>query len=182
MSRWVDEKFEGVISFMFIAVAVFIPWNVSSASAGPYGRVLAIRWWIGEVRQVAGFEAANGWQWAWESAQLQTGNTVFPSYIIWIGASVGVLFLLGFGIALLVNEEEITDNYPVHKIAGSVFTVSGAAYVLATVHMSLNGFPGTYVPIGGGLYIVFGLILLTNRGARVTQFPAYCLTVVTENR
>lgn len=180
MTRWVEEEFEGVIAFVFIVVGAVLPWNLSIASAGNFGAVYAMRWWVGEWRAIPGIEQAGGWQWMWEAAQLQAGNAVFPAYAVWAFASSFVVLLLGLGVMLLVNEANTTDSLPVYKIAGGLFTVSGSGYVLATVHMSMNGFPGTYVPVGGLLYAAFGLLLLTNRGAKVSQFPAYCVQIVTD--
>lgn len=176
MSRWVKQKYEGALAFLFIAFAAIIPWNFSIANTGEFGNVYAFRWWIGELLFIPAIEELSGWYWVNNAILMQEGHTVFEGYIIWGVSTALFIITLVFAAALFIREQDIQERLPlpIRKVAGGLLLTTGLLYLSASMWISAYGIPGTYVPIGALFNMLFGGILLTNqyRVAEPTDDPA----------
>jgi len=162
MSRWVKQEYEGVLAFIFIAIATFIPWNVTIANVDGIS-IYSLRWWIAELRYIPAITELENWYWIHEIIALESGQSGEIGYLIWAAGTALFIPALLIGAALLFKEETISERYPIHLIAGGLLTGCGAIYLAANIYWMLNGIPGTYAPIGAIFYLIMGGFLLTNR-------------------
>jgi uncharacterized protein (TIGR04206 family) len=162
MTRWIKEEYEGVIAFLFISVGAVLPWNVSSAIVPGLGiNIYHIRWWFGQIRHIT--SQINGFQNVYGGVLQQQGTAVFPAFVLWGITTIVFTLAVLLAIALLIREETVTKRINVHRVAGGLLTLSGLGYIASSIIMTMNGFPGIYIPVGALLLLLFGGILLTNR-------------------
>lgn len=163
MSRWVKEKYEGALAFLFILISAALPWSVSIAEAGDFGNVISFRWWVGEMVYVPAIGEFSGWRWVLESIALQEGQAVYFAHVLW-GGTTGVFTLLALiGVGLLIREEWMRESLPVRPVVGILLLGTGLMYFTSSMLLSINGIPGTYVPVGALFQMLFAGILLTNQ-------------------
>lgn len=163
MGRWVDEQYESALAFVFISITALLPASFSIGNADPFGRIITLRWWVGDVVIVQASSELSGWRWVHDAILLQEGTTVFTAYLVWALCVISCIALFVFGVVLFVNEEKIRNRVRVTNVTGACFILISGTGIASMVLESLNGIPGTYVPVGTLFAGVFGVIMLTNR-------------------
>lgn len=165
MRVWVRSEYAPELAVVFAWFAALIPWNVTLSQLSNVGTVLFVRFPLFQVRYAYGIPLAEGivvkdpysaWRW-----QFRGGATIAEAYAVWVAGAALIGAALVLSLAMYFREETTTRRLrrPV-QIMGGLLALGGVAHALATVLLSLRGFPGVPVPVGVVFEVVFGGLLL----------------------
>lgn len=162
MGKWVDNQYEPALAFLFITITALLPTSFSIGTADPFGRIITIRWWLGDVVFIESSSELSGWRWVHDTILLQEGTTVFTAYLVWGIAVTLFVGLLMLCLVLFFKKESVTSRLPVTRVTGGSLVIVSLVSVSSLILESVTGFPGIYIPVGSVFMLVFGVILLTN--------------------
>lgn len=161
---WVRSEYAGELSVLATWLCALSPWAVTVGRVQQLDTSVWIFWF--HPRRFlflpgVEFEGTSGIpSWAWEFADqpLYGGDSFWG--LVWIAGTLVLLGAFGFSLLYYVREEAVEQSAldPV-RVLGALLLVSGV--VLGAVVVALvRNHPGTTVPLGAALQVVFGVVLL----------------------
>lgn len=167
---WVRSEYAGELSVLATWLCALAPWAVTVGRVQQLETTVWIFWY--HPRRflfLPSVELEGGppsWVWEFTNTPLYGGDSYMG--LLWIAGTLVFLAAFGYSLLYYFREEEVEDSRldPV-RVLGGLLLVSGA--ILALVFGALvQNHPGTTVPLGVLLQVVFGVVLLQTERVETT--------------
>lgn len=160
---WVRSEYAGELAVLSAWLGAFVPWDVSLVSDVAGGNALFVRFPFVEVRYAFGLPVGRATLVLDPLSALgfYRDTAVAVGYQVWLLGAVLVAAALALSAAYYLREERVASG-PVDpvRLMGALLTGAGVTFAAATYLIATRGFPSVPVPVGAGLLLLLGAVLL----------------------
>jgi len=160
---WVRSEYAGELAVLSTWLCGLAPWALTVGRVDQLDTTVWIFWFhIRRFLFLPGIELGGdgvpSWVWQFAEQPLYSGDSYVG--LLWIVGTLVFLAALGFSVLYYCNEEEVEQSQldPVH-VLGALLLISGMLFALVVGALWQNH-PGTTVPLGVVLQLLFGVVLL----------------------
>jgi len=161
---WVRAEYAGALAVVSTWLAALVPWNLTYSTGVSGGAVLFVRFPFFQVRYTFGVPLARRVAVSdpLSAIAFQAGQSIQAAYQAWaVGA--GVLAVAVAVATVYYRYEDAVESGPVDpvRLLGGLLGLSGVVLAVSTYLLATRGFPGVPIPVGVGILLVLGGVLLT---------------------